>query len=61
MRDAPPSRSDDGDFRDGIEDADCCVCGELLDRDALDKLNEEREPDTERAMCSKCREEDDDE
>ena len=51
----PPSRSDDGDWHDAIDEADCCVCGQPLDERALEGLNEEEEPDSERAMCTPCR------
>ena len=51
----PPSRSDDGGWIDGIEEADCCVCGCPLDFDAMDRLNEEEEPNVDNAMCTPCR------
>ena len=33
----------------------CCMCGKPLDERALENLNEEDEPDSERAMCTPCR------
>lgn len=53
----PPSRSDDGDFIDGIDECDCTICGELLDAYALELLNDEeasRDDLLATALCSKC-------
>jgi Zn ribbon nucleic-acid-binding protein len=37
---------------DGIDDAECCECGEQLDERALERLRDD--PDVVNVMCTEC-------
>lgn len=60
--DTPPSRSDDGAWIDGLDEADCTICGEALSAEELERLNDEEGSNDDKlasALCGKCQREED--
>lgn len=53
----PPSITDDGDWEDGIDEADCTICGEPLTDEEVSDLNVGQESNEDKlasALCGKC-------